>query len=119
MDRIIISDAEFSCIIGVGEAERSCRQPLFLDMELWMDLSKAAVSDSIKDTINYSTVCKKVGERIEGKSYKLIESVAEDAAQVILSDSKVFKARVLVKKPSAIKCAKHAAVEITRENSLA
>jgi dihydroneopterin aldolase len=41
---------------GVFEAERANGQDFYVDVELEVDLTRASVSDDVKDTINYAEV---------------------------------------------------------------
>lgn len=102
MDSIIIKDARFLCNVGVSEEERKNRQEILIDMELHLNLKKAAENDELKHTVDYSKVCSLVANLIEKKNYKLIEAVAWDAAGRVLKEFYVKKVIVEVKKPGAL-----------------
>ena len=115
MDRIIIKDAALFCNIGVSAKERSRKQKIFADAELFLDTVKAAKKDDLKFTINYSDVLNLM-KRIAGKKeYNLIETLANDIAERILDEFKVGKVTVKVKK--MLPNMKYAAVELTREKN--
>ena len=56
MDKIVISSMDCVAAIGVTAEERTIRQRLSIDVEVLTDAAKAAVSDSLKDTLDYSRV---------------------------------------------------------------
>ena len=113
-DKIIIKDLEIDCIVGVRKRERKEKQKIFVTVEIYTNIEKAAKSSNIKDTINYSSIIKNIKKFITGKKYLLLETMAEDIAKMILRNKKVNEVKVLVKKPKAITKGKYAAVEIVR-----
>ena len=115
MDRIIIKDAEFFCNIGVSAKERSRKQKIFADAEMFFDTRKAAKTDDIKNTINYSSAYDLMKSIAEKKEYGLIETLANDIAKGILDKFNAQKINVKVKK--RLTNMKYAAVEITREKN--
>ncbi len=92
---------------GLFEDERENGQGFLVDLILNMDLSKVTKSDSIDDTVNYSTVCDLVLAQIVGPPVTLIERLAGQIAELILRDyPKVESVRVTVHKPDAPVAAK-------------
>ena len=117
MDKIIIKEAKFMCNIGVTREERRKKQKVLVDIELFLDTKKAAKTDSIKDTINYSYAYGLIKKMAERKEYSLIEAMAEGIAKGILHSFKIPKVLVRIKKPKALadRNVKYAAVEVIRE----
>lgn len=119
MDKIIIRGAQFMCNIGVSKEEMAKKQNIFVDVELFVNLKKASLTDNIKNTINYSELHELIKNIAEKKEHKLIEALAEDIANVILKNSSAKKVLVSIKKPMALakKNVKYASVEITRKKN--
>ncbi|MFO7958872.1 MAG: dihydroneopterin aldolase [Candidatus Brocadiia bacterium] len=115
LDRIHIGDLLLRCIIGVRDWEREAKQNVLLNMTLYADLSKAAASDDIGDTVDYVTIKKNVIDLVEGSSFYLVEALAQAVAEVCLRDPQVRKVDVRVEKPGALRFARTVAVEMTRE----
>lgn len=115
LDRIHIGDLLLRCIIGVRDWERETKQNVLLNMTLYADLSKAAASDDIEDTVDYVTIKKNVIDLVEGSSFYLVEALAQAVAEVCLRDPQVQKVDVRVEKPGALRFARTVAVEMTRE----
>ncbi len=117
LDRIHISDLLLRCIVGIRAWERRERQNVHISVVLHADLSKAAASDAIADTVDYVTIKKKIIALVEGSSYYLIEALAEAVAGVCLEDERVARVDVTLEKPGALRYARAVAIEITRFRS--
>lgn len=92
---------------GLFDDERENGQGFLVDVILNMDLSKVSHSDSIDDTVNYSTLCDLVLEEIVGPPVSLIERLAGQIAERILREyPKVDSVRITVHKPDAPVAAK-------------
>ena len=98
MAQISIVDLEVFFRVGVPEAERAQPQRLLLTVEMEADFSAAAKSDAIADTIDYFAVTQHLLKFGEGREWKLIEKLAADIADAILSEFKPQAVTVEVKK---------------------
>src|SRR5580698_1523685 len=98
MSKISIVDLEVFYRVGVPDKERAKPQRLLLTVEMKANFSKAAKSDSIGDTIDYFAVSRRLLKFGEGKSWKLIEKLAADIGEMILSEFEPKKVCVEVKK---------------------
>jgi 7,8-dihydroneopterin aldolase/epimerase/oxygenase len=92
---------EFYGYHGVFPEENKLGQVFLVDLVVETDLKKAGQSDSLDYTINYAelyTICREI---VEGKTFKLIETVAETIADSILqSFPSVATCTVKVIKPN-------------------
>ncbi len=113
MHKIIIKGLKTNCIIGVKPEERLKPQQILVDLKLYLDLSKASASDAIGDTVDYEAISRDVIEFIEKSRFKLLEKLAFETAKLVKKKYKVEQVKVRIKKPSAIKDARYAGVEIT------
>ncbi|HET6746342.1 MAG TPA: dihydroneopterin aldolase [Candidatus Limnocylindria bacterium] len=100
-DRITLRGMQFLGRHGVELEERMEPQPFEVDVILHFDLSAAAASDELADTIDYSAVFTQVGEIVEGRSYRLIEALAGAIAEALLAAHPVDDIEVRVRKPKA------------------
>lgn len=112
MDQIHISALSVPTTIGVHAWEQRIKQTLLIDITLEKDLS--ACADDLADTIDYDALCTTVTNFVASGSFKLIETVANQVAQLIQEEFKVTHLSVCVSKPHAIKNAKGVQVCITR-----
>jgi len=96
MDRIAIHDLTVSFHVGVPEQERAQPQRLALTVEMEQDFS--ALGDALERTIDYEAVSRRLVVFGEGRSWKLIETLAGDLAEMILREFKPARVTVEVKK---------------------
>lgn len=86
---------------GVLAAEQRDGQTFLIDLRLQLDLSAAAGSDALADTVDYAALAAAVVGRVADTRYDLIEALAEDLAGLALSDPRVEAVDVRVAKPDA------------------
>ena len=113
MSKTSIVDLEVFYRVGVPAAERARPQRLLLTVEMDCDFSAAAGSDNIRDTIDYFAVSQRLLKFGEGRSWKLIEKLAADLADVILAEFKPQSVTVEVKK-FPIAQAQYVSVRVTK-----
>jgi FolB domain-containing protein len=116
MPKISIVDLEVFYHVGVPDEERAQPQRLLLTIEMDSDFSAAAKTDSIADTIDYFTVSQRLLKFGDGKNWKLIEKLAADIADLILSKFKPQSVSVEVKK-FPIPQARHVSVILTKKRN--
>lgn len=114
MDKVFISDLRIDTIIGIYDWERQVRQTISLDLEMAHDISKAAKTDDIQYALNYKEVAKRLIAFIEPSEFLLIESMAEQAAEIIMKEFSVPWLRLTLHKPGALRGAKNVGVIIER-----
>ena len=114
-DRICLNGIQASTIIGVYDWERQVRQNILLDLELTTDISRGASSDKMEDTLDYKQVCKELTGFVEGSSFMLLETLAEEAAALILDRFPVQRIQLKVCKQWALRQVKDVSIVITRE----
>ncbi len=101
-DKIFLNGIEVFGHHGCGEDERERGQVFAADLELGLDLSKAGKSDDISDTIDYAAVMEETKKIISGTPRKLIETVAEEIAETLLSKFSLLEnVKITIRKPSA------------------
>ncbi|MBN2507004.1 MAG: dihydroneopterin aldolase [Verrucomicrobia bacterium] len=113
MDTILISDLEVHFRVGVTESERARPQRLLVSVEMDLDVRRATSSDDLAETIDYEAVCARLRSFGDGVHWSLIETLAEEAAAVILEEFRPRRVTVEVKK-FVIPQTRHVAVRITR-----
>jgi dihydroneopterin aldolase len=113
VSKIAIVDLEVFYRVGVPDAERAQPQRLLLTVGMESDFSAAAKTDSIADTIDYYAVTQRLLKFGDGKSWKLIEKLAADICEMVLTEFKLQSVSVEVKK-FIIPQARHVSVSLTR-----
>jgi dihydroneopterin aldolase len=86
---------------GVLDSERLQGQPFLVDLVLTLDTRQAAASDDLADTVDYASVAREVLSVVEGEPVALIERLAQQIADVVLTHDRVGAVEVTVHKPSA------------------
>jgi dihydroneopterin aldolase len=114
MDKIFIHALKTEAIIGIFDWERQVRQTVVIDLEFSADIRKAALSDSIDDTLNYKRVAKQVLSFVEASHFHLVETLSEHIAMLIIQDFGVSWVRVALSKPGAIRGSRDVGIIIER-----
>lgn len=83
---------------GFYDIERAVGQNFHIDVVMEIDTTFTYLTDNLEKTVNYEKVGNAVVEVIEGESVKLIETLAERIALVILEFEHVFQVTVTVHK---------------------
>lgn len=109
-----VKDLKVSCIIGIYPEERIKTQDLFIDIEIQYDFKTASQSENVADTIDYANISEDIINLAITKKYQLIETLAEDSAQLILKQYDVDTVKIVIKKPGAVPAAAYPYVELTR-----
>ncbi|MBD2872633.1 dihydroneopterin aldolase [Paenibacillus arenilitoris] len=100
MDRMIIKGMKFYGYHGVFPEENKLGQQFFVDIELLMDLEKAAQSDDLAFTINYAEIHAFAKAIVEGPPFQLIEALTGHvASRVLEAYTMVNEVTVRVTKP--------------------
>jgi dihydroneopterin aldolase len=86
---------------GVFEHERRDGQDFIVDIKVWIDLAEAAVSDDLVDTLDYGVLAQRAADIVAGPPRNLIETVAAEIADGVMTDERVHAVEVVVHKPSA------------------
>ena len=113
MSRISIVDLEVRLHIGVTDKERARPQRLLLSVDMSHDFSRAAATDRVSQTIDYFEVTQKILKLGQGRSWKLIEKLATDVANLVLNEFHPTSVTVRVKK-FPIPQARYVSVTLTR-----
>tara|TARA_B100000965_G_scaffold341059_1_gene309655 strand:+ start:155 stop:505 length:351 start_codon:yes stop_codon:yes gene_type:complete len=114
MDKIFIRDLTAETTIGIFDYERDIRQKVIIDLEMEVDASIAASTDSISDALDYSQISQELLAHIEASDCFLIETLAEELAVIILERFKVAWVKLRLTKPEALITASGVGVLIER-----
>ncbi|MDD2216939.1 MAG: 2-amino-4-hydroxy-6-hydroxymethyldihydropteridine diphosphokinase [Eubacteriales bacterium] len=102
MDCIRIINLELYGNHGIFPEENSLGQKFLVSAWLYTDTRTAGLSDDIKDSIHYGEICHKIKDFMHEHTYKLIETVAEKMAEMLMIEyDKLQKISLEIKKPWA------------------
>ena len=116
MSRISIVDLEVFYCVGVTDEERAVPQRLLISVEMGCDFTLAVISDRVEKTINYFEVTQEILKYGEGRNWKLLERLASNLADLILSRYRPNDVTVEIKK-FIIPQARYVSVTLARSRS--
>ena len=100
-DRIELRGVSVWACHGCNAEEQVVPQEFVVDITLWCDLSKAASTDDLEDTLDYGALAARAAEIVSGPPRKLIEGLAAQIADDVMRDPRVYAAEAVVHKPKA------------------
>lgn len=114
MATIRITDLSLRTIIGINNWEREKKQDVIINIALDFDAQKAIQSDDIKDTVNYKEMKQRIVSFVEQSSFNLVEKLADEVLNIVMTDPKVQSAVIRIDKPAALRFAKSVSIELSR-----
>ncbi len=101
-DSVFVNGLVLHAYHGVMPHEGKVGQSFILDLVLDIDLTNAAKSDKLADTVSYDAVVSVVGRTFTGKRYRLVEAAAGAVADAVLQNfPRIQAVRITVRKPHA------------------
>lgn len=102
MDKILLKDIKLYGYHGVLEKEREIGQYFYVDIEIFLDLESAGITDDLGNTVDYSKVYDIIKDINEKNKFRLIESFAQKISEELMSAFDKIKTVVIkVRKPDA------------------
>ncbi|MGL0819204.1 bifunctional dihydroneopterin aldolase/7,8-dihydroneopterin epimerase [Vibrio vulnificus] len=114
LDKVFIEQLEVITTIGVYDWEQQIKQKLVLDIEMAHDNRPAGKNDDVADALDYAQVSEAVLNHIESGRFLLVERVAEEVAELIMTQFSVPWIRIRLAKPGAVPQARAVGVVIER-----
>ncbi len=115
MAYVRITDLTLKAIIGTNAWERTTKQKVVINARFEYNAQKAAKTDNIKEAVDYKTITKKIIARISISRFFLLERLANEVLEIIMSEKRVQRATVRIDKPLALRHAKSVSVEISKK----
>lgn len=101
-DTIFVTGLVLHAHHGVGEDEGRIGQQFLLDLAIELDLSNAAGSDKLVDTISYADLIEVASEAFRARRYRLVEAAAGAVGDALLASyARIERLSVTVHKPHA------------------
>ena len=116
-DFIYLRRIRLKCNIGVSTRERKKKQVIIANIGLKCNLHRAGKSDRLKDTVDYSVLAKAIAALAARKPFCLLESLAENIAEICLADSRIQQVIVKAAKTSGLANVSTVEVAIERNRS--
>ena len=114
---VFIRDLVIGCSIGIYTHEKEHEQRVRINLDLAVSEGDHLINDDIRNVISYEDMAQGVEAIIAAGHINLVETLAENIAEMCLQDKRVFSARVRVEKLDIIASAESVGVEIERFNT--
>jgi len=86
MDAIQFRDLRVEALIGIHKRERHVAQTVSLDLDVGIPGTTVFKSDQVADTIDYEQVALKIRALAASGHFRLVETLAERIARLLLDD---------------------------------
>lgn len=114
-DHLFIEGLSVDCLIGLADWERMVKQTVVLDLWLGYDQLGLAAKDEVGEgDLNTRALSKRLQSYITESEFALIETLAEQVAELILTEFPVRWVKLRLSKPRALRGAVNVGVVITR-----
>lgn len=97
-EKIVLKGISVFGYYGVSPTEREIGQKLELDIEFNFDFTKACMTDSLEDTVNYERVYAKVMETVDTNRFNLLETLADAICRAVLDNFPVSSVKTTIRK---------------------
>ena len=91
MDKLELKGLVFNGCHGCRDYEKTDPQPFIIDATLYLSLQKSGLNDDISATVDYMTVASMISDIISGESVDLIETLAVNIGNKILTEFDLVK----------------------------
>lgn len=98
MDKLLLQNIRVYGYHGVYPTENEVGRYFEVDAELYFPFNDPAITDDIKQTVNYDEVYEFIKESFNQNTWKLIETVAVKLAEDILFNFEIKKVIIRVRK---------------------
>ena len=113
-DSVFLRELAVECVIGFLDWERLVKQTVYFDIEVPVDCRRAAINDDVVDTLDYKRLSKVVISFAAASEFKLVETLAERTALLILREFDIPWVRLAINKRGAIRASRDVGVSIER-----
>lgn len=115
-DQIHIDQLEVLARIGVPEEERASAQRLIFNITFWLVDQASELRDDVARTVDYAAVCAETKKFVQGRSDRLIETLADALANHLLAAFEMRRITVELQK-FILPEVRHVSVTVTRERA--
>ena len=113
--RVFVRDLVLPCRIGIHPHEREAAQRVRFTVEI--DAAESSAGDDIACVVSYEDIVLGIKRIIGTGHINLVETLAEEVAELCLGDSRVSAARIRIEKLDVFREAGSVGVEIERQRN--
>jgi dihydroneopterin aldolase len=115
--RVFIRDLVLDCSIGAYPEERLRRQRVRFNVELCARMPAEPLGDNLAKVVSYGDITGGIRRLVDNGHINLVETLAEQIAEMCLADPRVSQVRVSVEKLDVEPAAASVGVEIERRRA--
>ena len=117
MDSILIRDLRVDALIGIHKRERHVQQTVSIDLDIGLPGDTVFSSDRVADTIDYEQVTLAIRRLAASEQFRLVETLADRVARLLLEDFDAPWVRVSVAKIGILANVRFVGVAIERRKA--
>jgi dihydroneopterin aldolase len=114
---IHIKDLKIQALIGTQAHEREASQELLVNIFFEYDASLVLQSDALGHAVDYASIHSKITTKVLATKFFLLERLAAFILDIIMEDSKVSLAEVILEKFGALPGAASVSVKISAQRT--
>ncbi len=103
MITIKIKNLRLRTYIGFNDDERQKRQDVVINVRFGYEADDAAETDDVRYAVNYRTITKEIIRKVEEGRFLLLERLAAEVLELVMSTPQIRFAEVEVDKPHALR----------------
>ena len=107
-----VKDLRLRCYIGFNEWEKIKLQDVVITFGFKYNAARAIETDDVKEAVNYKRMTKEIISLVDGRSFHLIETLAEGIYEHIKQNPYLVDVKVTVEKPYALRFADNVMIRI-------
>ena len=115
--KILISELILSLKLGYYNFEKEKPQKVKFSLEIDYEDKKPTNDKDIKSIVNYGQVVKLIRKLTKSKHYNFLETLAEDAFDVLFKDKRIGKIMLKIEKLEILKNCSSVGIQITKKRS--
>lgn len=115
---VFIRDYVLECSIGIHAHEKDGPQRVRINLDLAVAEGDLPINDDIHNVICYEDLAEGIQEIVSRGHVNLVETLADDIAEMSLRDRRVQSVRVRIEKLDILENAVSVGVEIERKNQV-
>jgi dihydroneopterin aldolase len=115
--KILIKELILDLKLGYYDFEKEQSQKVKFSLEIDYEDKKPTNDKDIKSIVNYGQVVKLITKLAKNKHYNFLETLAEDAFDVLFKDKRIGKIMLQIEKLEIIKECASVGIQITKKRS--
>ena len=115
--KILINELILDLKLGYYEFEKEKPQKVKFSLEIDYEDKKPTSDKDIKSIVNYGQVVKLIRKLTKSKHYNFLETLAEDAFDVLFKDKRIGKIMLKIEKLEILKDCSSVGIQIIKKRS--